>query len=55
MLKTKFNKREARTANTGLAKVPVKCYTDTLMVNQSLVLRISICSANRILRQARKR
>lgn len=55
MLKTKFNKRKPPTANTGLAKVLAKCYTDTLIVNQSLVLRIRICSANRILRQARKR
>jgi hypothetical protein len=41
--------------NTGLAKVAVQCSEDTLVVNQSLVLRINICSENRHLRQARKR
>jgi len=45
--------KEARTANTGLAKVAVQCSADTLLVNQSLVLRINICSENRHLRQAR--
>jgi len=42
-------------ANTGLAKVAVQCSADTLVVNQSLVLRINICGENRHLRQARKR
>lgn len=47
---------ERRTAdNTGLAKVAVQCSADTFVVNQSLVLRISICGENRHLRQARKR
>jgi hypothetical protein len=46
---------EARTANTGLAKVAVQCSADTFVVNQSLVLRINICGKNRHLRQARKR
>jgi hypothetical protein len=41
--------------NTGLAKVAVQCSADTLVVNQSLVLRINICGENRHLRQARKR
>ncbi len=41
--------------NTGLAKVAVQCSADTFVVNQSLVLRINICAANRHLRQARKR
>jgi hypothetical protein len=44
--------REARTANTGLAKVAVKCSADTLVVKPSLVLRINICGENRHLRQA---
>ena len=44
-----------RTANTGLAKVAVQCSADTFVVNQSLVLRINICGANRHLRQARNR
>lgn len=42
-------------ANTGLAKVAVKCSIDTFVVNQSLVLRLKICGENRHLRQARKR
>ena len=48
-------KEEQRPGNTGLAKVAVQCYADTFVVNQSLVLRINICSENRHLRQARKR
>ena len=47
--------KEARTANTGLAKVAVPCSADTFVVNQSLVLRINICAKNRHLRQARNR
>jgi hypothetical protein len=43
------------THNTGLAKVAIQCFGDTFVVNQSLVLRINICSENRHLRQARKR
>ena len=52
----------ARTANSGLAKVPVQCSSDTfpaktgqVVVNQSLVLRVSICGENRHLRQAPNR
>jgi len=41
--------------NTGLAKVAVQCSADTFVVNQTLVLRINICDANRHLRQARNR
>ncbi len=48
-------KEEQRPGNTGLAKVAVQCSADTLVVNQSLVLRIDICGENRHLRQARKR
>ncbi len=44
-----------RTANTGLAKVAVQYSADTFVVNQSLVLRISICGENRHLRQAPNR
>ena len=47
--------REARTHNTGLAKVAVQCSADTFVVNQSLVLRNNICGENHHLRQARKR
>ena len=41
--------------NTGLAKVAVQCSADTLVVNQSLVLRINICGENRQLLVAAKR
>jgi hypothetical protein len=47
--------KEARTHNTGLAKVAVQCSADTFVVNQTLVLRINICGENRHLRQARNR
>ena len=46
------SENEARTGNTGLAKVAVQCYGDTFVVNQSLVLRMNICGENRHLRQA---
>ncbi len=42
-------------ANTGLAKVAVQCPADTFVIDQSLVIRINICSENRHLRQARNR
>ncbi|AZI41271.1 hypothetical protein EIB74_08170 [Epilithonimonas vandammei] len=47
--------KEGRTHNSGLAKVAVQCSADTLVVNQSLVLRINICGLNRHLRQAANR
>ena len=50
-----YGRTEARTDNTGLAKVAVQYSADTFVVNQSLVLRINICGKNRHLRQARKR
>ena len=50
-----FGQSEARTANTGLAKVAVQCSADTFVVNQTLVHRTNICDNNRHLRQARKR
>ena len=39
----------------GLAKVAVQCSEDTLVVNQSLVLRNNICGKNRHLPQAANR
>ena len=52
-------RKEARTYNTGLAKVTVQCSADTfpaksgqVLVNQILVLRINICGKNRHFRQA---
>jgi len=50
-----MTKEEARTGNSGLAKVAVQCPADTFVVNQSLVLRINICPENRHLRQAANR
>ena len=40
---------------SSLAKVAVQYSTDTFVVNQSLVLRINICSENRQLLVAAKR
>jgi hypothetical protein len=42
-------------ANRRLAKVAIQCSADSFVVNQSLVLRISICGKNCHLRQAPKR
>jgi len=53
--KRETTEKEGRTHNSGLAKVAVQCSADTFVVNQSLVLRINICSENRHLRQAAKR
>jgi len=41
--------------NTGLAKVAVQHSADIFVVNQTLVLRINICGANRQLLVAAKR
>lgn len=38
--------KEARTANTGLAKVAVQCSADSFVVNQSLILRIKFSGKN---------
>jgi len=42
-----FADREARTHNSGLAKVPDQCSADTFVVNQTLILRINIFGENR--------
>jgi len=42
MLQTN-DRKESRTHNRRLAKVAVQCSADTFVVNQSLVLRMSIC------------
>jgi len=52
---TSYGRREAHAGNRRLAKVAVQCSAATFVVNQSLVLRINICSENRHLRQAPKR
>jgi len=41
--------------NTGLAKVAVKCFYDSLVGNQTVVHLINFCGENRHLRQARNR
>ena len=55
MTTNNHDRKEGRSANTGLAKVAVQCSVDTFLVNQSLVLRINFCGENRHLRQARNR
>jgi hypothetical protein len=55
MTANKHDRKEGRSANTGLAKVAVQCSAETFVVKQSLVLRINICVEKRHLRQARKR
>ena len=50
-----WTKREARTANTGLAKVAVQCSADTFVVNQTLVFQIKFCGKSPALRVAAKR
>jgi hypothetical protein len=47
--------KEQRRHNRRLAKVAVSFSADSFVVNQSLVLRINICSKNRHLRQAPNR
>ena len=49
------SEKEARTGNTGLAKVAVQCSADSFVAAENLVLRINICGDNRHLRQARNR
>jgi len=49
------DREEARTHNSGLAKVAVLCSADTFVGNQTFVLRINICGKNRHLRQAANR
>jgi len=51
MLKLTADFERKTGANRRLAKVAVQCSADTFVVNQSLVLRINICGANRHLRQ----
>ncbi len=50
---TNHDRQKSTGGNTDLAKVAVQCSADTIVVNQSLVLRINICGENRHLRQAR--
>lgn len=48
-------KKEERTANIGFAKWRVTCIYDSLVLNQSAVLRLNICAENPPLRKAEKR
>jgi hypothetical protein len=41
MTTNNYDRKEGRSANTGLAKVAVQCSADTFVVNQNLVLRIN--------------
>ena len=52
---TKAQNKEARTDNTGLAKVAVQCFYESFVGKQTLVHLINICGENRHLRQARNR
>ena len=49
------NDDRKKTANTCLVKNAFQYSAETFVVNQSLVLRISICLENRHLRQDQKR
>ena len=57
LTRQRFNYSEERrpACNRRLAKVAVHYSADTLVVNQSLILRINFCGENRHLRQAPKR
>jgi len=48
-------RKEQRRHNSTYPKDGVSCSKDSLVVNQSLFLRINICSENRHLRQAPNR
>jgi hypothetical protein len=47
--------KEERTANIGFAKWRVTCFYDTLVLNQSAVLRLNFSAENPPLRKAEKR
>jgi hypothetical protein len=47
-----LNENRKATANTGLAKVAVRCSADKFVVKQTVVFRINICGENSPLRQA---
>ena len=50
-----FIVKRTTAANSTYKKLAVQCSADTFVVNQTLVLRISICGKNRQLRQAQNR
>jgi hypothetical protein len=52
---TNNDRQESTGGNTGLAKVAVQCSANTIVVNQSLVLRINVCGKNRQLLLAANR
>lgn len=41
-----FIDNEARSHISGLAKLVVQCYLDTIVVNQNVVFLINICAKN---------
>jgi len=51
----KFAILKLRNKHSTYKKLVVQCSADTFFVNQSLVLRITICGKNRHLRQAPNR
>jgi len=54
--KCRSNKGQIKTPyNTGLAKVAVQCFYDSVVCKQTVVHLINICGENRHLRQARNR
>jgi len=53
--KATIDRRRKTPYNSTYKKLAVQCSADTFVVNQSLVLRISICSKNRQLLVAANR
>jgi hypothetical protein len=54
LLMDRQEKQESRTHNSTFAIGGVQCSADTLVVNQSLVLRINICGKNPAHRKSAK-
>ena len=50
-----IDRRESTTGNSTYKKLAVQCSADSFVVNQGLVLRISICGKNRQLLVAANR
>jgi len=55
MITKQYNRKEQRRHNTGLAKVAVQYFYDSLAQDSSSVFQLNFCAKNRHLRQARKR
>lgn len=48
-------RKRATSANIGFAKAGVTCFYDSLVLNQSAVLRLNICAESPRLRKAENR